>query len=553
MSATARLVREVLVARLGEWYGVRPEDVTDDRPFAEHGLTSRDAVALTALLGRAVGRQLPATLLWETPTPAALVAALTAQEDRPPAGVPSARAATTASPAAGAPVAVVGVGCRFPGGADSPAAYWQLLTDGRDAVGTVPEGRWERFVPAGSVLPADLGRHGGFLDDVEEFDAEFFGIAADEAVALDPQQRMLLEVTREALDHAAIPAPSLAGTRTGVFVGISGTEYAHLTAGRPESVTPWTAAGASLSVAAGRVSYALDLRGPSLAVDTACSSSLVAVDHAVRALADGTCDVALAAGVNVLLSPTVTLGLQRAGALSADGRCKAFDAAADGMVRGEGCGVVVLKRLPEAERAGDRVLAVITATEVNSDGRSNGLTAPNAAAQRDLLAHAHGADGRQLDYVEAHGTGTPLGDPVEAGALGAVLGQGRSAEQPLLLGSVKTNIGHLEAAAGIAGLIKTVLALHHDELPGQLHFAEPNPHLDLDALRLRVLTAPEPWPRYSGTATAGVSSFGFSGTNAHVVLREHRPGTAAERAPSLAADPALTADGLGAPREPGGR
>ncbi|MFF6638226.1 beta-ketoacyl synthase N-terminal-like domain-containing protein [Streptomyces althioticus] len=544
MSATARLVREVLVARLGEWYGVRPEDVTDDRPFAEHGLTSRDAVALTALLGRAVGRQLPATLLWETPTPAALVAALTAEEDRPPAGVSSARAATTASPAAGAPVAVVGVGCRFPGGADSPAAYWQLLTEGRDAVGTVPEGRWERFVPAGSVLPGDLGRHGGFLDGVEEFDAEFFGIAADEAVALDPQQRMLLEVTREALDHAASPAPSLAGTRTGVFVGISGTEYAHLTAGRPESVTPWTAAGASLSVAAGRVSYALDLRGPSLAVDTACSSSLVAVDHAVRALTDGTCDVALAAGVNVLLSPTVTLGLQRAGALSADGRCKAFDAAADGMVRGEGCGVVVLKRLDDAERAGDRVLAVITATEVNSDGRSNGLTAPNAAAQRDLLAHAHGADGRQLDYVEAHGTGTPLGDPVEAGALGAVLGQGRPAEQPLLLGSVKTNIGHLEAAAGIAGLVKTVLALHHDELPGQLHFADPNPHLDLDALRLRVLTAPEPWPRYSGTATAGVSSFGFSGTNAHVVLREHRPGPAA--------DPALTADGLGAPREPGG-
>ncbi|MBT3166092.1 acyltransferase domain-containing protein [Streptomyces sp. Vc74B-19] len=560
MSATARLVREVLVARLGEWYGVRREDVTDDRPFAEHGLTSRDAVALTALLGRAVGRQLPATLLWETPTPAALVAALTAEEDRPPADAPSARAAMTASPAAGAPVAVVGVGCRFPGGADSPAAYWRLLTDGRDAVGTVPEGRWERFVPAGSVLPADLGRHGGFLAGVEEFDAEFFGIAADEAVALDPQQRMLLEVTREALDHAAIPAPSLAGTRTGVFVGISGTEYAHLTAGRPESVSPWTAAGASLSVAAGRVSYALDLRGPSLAVDTACSSSLVAVDHAVRALADGTCDVALAAGVNVLLSPTVTLGLQRAGALSADGRCKAFDAAADGMVRGEGCGVVVLRRLADAERAGDRVLAVITATEVNSDGRSNGLTAPNAAAQRALLAHAHGPDGRHLDYVEAHGTGTPLGDPVEAGALGAVLGQGRPAEQPLLLGSVKTNIGHLEAAAGIAGLIKTVLALHHDELPGQLHFADPNPHIDLDALRLRVLTAPEPWPRYSGTATAGVSSFGFSGTNAHVVLREHRPGPAADPALSLAADPALslaadpalTADGPGAPREPGG-
>ncbi|MEV7784333.1 beta-ketoacyl synthase N-terminal-like domain-containing protein [Streptomyces sp. NPDC088106] len=540
MSATARLVRETLVARLGEWYGVTPEEVTDDRPFAEYGLTSRDAVALTALLGQAVGRRLPATLLWETPTPAALVAALTAEQEQPPAGTAvtvhpaggpttalPATGSTAALPATGSPVAVVGVGCRFPGGADSPAAYWRLLTEGRDAVGTVPEGRWERFVPPGSVLPDDLGRHGGFLDGVEEFDAEFFGIAADEAVALDPQQRMLLEVTREALDHAAIPAPSLAGTRTGVFVGISGTEYAHLTAGRPESVTPWTAAGAALSVAAGRVSYALDLRGPSLAVDTACSSSLVAVDHAVRSLADGTSDVALAAGVNVLLSPTVTLGLQRAGALSADGRCKAFDAAADGMVRGEGCGVVVLKRLADAERAGDRVLAVITATEVNSDGRSNGLTAPNAAAQRALLTHAHGPDGRQLDYVEAHGTGTPLGDPVEAGALGAVLGRGRPAEQPLLLGSVKTNIGHLEAAAGIAGLIKTVLALHHDELPGQLHFADPNPHVDLDALRLRVLTSPEPWPRYSGTATAGVSSFGFSGTNAHVALREHRPHRAA--------------------------
>ncbi len=539
MNGTARLVRDVLETRLHEWYGVPPEDVTDDRPFAEYGLTSRDSVALTALLGQAVGRRLPATLLWETPTPAALVAALTAEEQESPAGdVTTDVTPAVPLPADGAPVAVVGVGCRFPGGADSPTAYWQVLTDGRDAVGTVPGGRWEGFVPPGSVPPGNLVPHGGFLDRLADFDAEFFGIAADEAVALDPQQRMLLEVTREALDHAAIPAPSLAGTRTGVFVGISGTEYAHLTAARTESVTPWTATGAALSVAAGRVSYALDLRGPSLAVDTACSSSLVAVDHAVRSLAAGTCDTALAAGVNVLLSPAVTLGLQRAGALSADGRCKAFDAAADGMVRGEGCGVVVLKRLADAERDGDRILAVITATGVNSDGRSNGLTAPNASAQRALLDRAHGPDGPLVDYVEAHGTGTPLGDPVEAGALGAVLGRGRPAEQPLLIGSVKTNIGHLEAAAGIAGLIKTVLALHHDELPGQLHFARPNPHIDLDALRLRVLTSPEPWPRYSGTATAGVSSFGFSGTNAHVVLREHR----ARRSggpPSVPARPAV--------------
>ncbi|MFJ4715367.1 beta-ketoacyl synthase N-terminal-like domain-containing protein [Streptomyces sp. NPDC088785] len=518
----AERIRELLVTRLGAWYGVAPGEVADDRPLAELGLTSRDAVALTALLGEAVGRRLPATLLWEAPTPAALVAALTEEPGEPP------RADAVADPA-GAPVAVIGVGCRFPGGADSPAAYWRLLTEERDAVTTVPAGRWEPFVPPGSRLPAELSRHGGFLGDggdggdrLAAFDAEFFGIGVDEALALDPQQRLLLEVAREALDHAALPAPSLAGTRTGVFVGVSGTEYAHLTAARPEAVTPWTASGGALSVTAGRLSYLLDLRGPSLAVDTACSSSLVAVDHAVRSLADGSSDVALAAGVNVLLSPAVTLGFQRAGALAADGRCKAFDAAADGMVRGEGCGVVVLKRLADARRDGDRVLAVITGTGVNSDGRSNGLTAPNGAAQRALLAQVHGAAGGSVDYVEAHGTGTPLGDPVEAAALGAALGRGRSPRQPLLLGSVKTNLGHLEAAAGIAGLIKTVLALHHDELPPQLHFTAPGPHLDLDGLGLRVVAEPEPWPRYSGTATAGVSAFGFSGTNAHVALAEHR-------------------------------
>ncbi|MGY0020375.1 alpha/beta fold hydrolase [Streptomyces sp. YJ-C3] len=517
MTSAAQRVREVLVDRLGAWYGVPPDEVTDDRPLAELGLTSRDAVALTALLGEVTGRRLPATLLWETPTPGALVAALTTADEEP---LPE--PASSPAPTSSSLVAVIGVGCRFPGGADSPTAYWRLLSEGRDAVGTVPEGRWEQFVPPGSTLPADLSRHGAFLDGLADFDAEFFGIAADEAVALDPQQRLLLEVTREALDHAALPAPSLAGTRTGVFVGISGTEYAHLTAARPESVTPWTAPGGALSVAAGRLSYTLDLRGPSLAVDTACSSSLVAVDHAVRSLADGASDMALAAGVNVLLSPAVTLGFQRTGALAGDGRCKAFDAAADGMVRGEGCGVVVLKRLADAERDGDRVLAVITGTAVNSDGRSNGLTAPNASAQRSLLAQVHRAEGRLVDYVEAHGTGTPLGDPVEAGALGAVLGRGRSPEQPLLIGSVKTNLGHMEAAAGIAGLIKTVLALHHDELPAQLHFTEPGPHVDLDALGLRVVTSPEPWPRYSGTATAGVSAFGFGGTNAHVALAEYR-------------------------------
>ncbi|MFD5073936.1 beta-ketoacyl synthase N-terminal-like domain-containing protein [Streptomyces sp. NPDC058371] len=641
MRPTHPQIRGLVVERLGAWYGLAPEEVADDRPLAELGLTSRDAVALTALLSDLAGRRLPDTLLWDAGTIDALARELTTERPGaptpepgkphtpvpagthgqfvpggpdtdvrpmpgfpgprrefvpgtadpgaqsgtgppdsvpaavapdtdvrpvpgfpgprrefvpgtadpgaqsgtgPPDSVPAAVAADTdvrpvpgfpgprgefvfgapdpgaqsgtarpeSVPAAPACVAVVGLGCRFPGGADSPEAYWRLLTEGRDAVGTVPAGRWDPF-----AVDPEVSRHGAFLDDIAGFDAEFFGIGAHEAAAMDPQQRMLLEVTREALDHAAL---SVTGTRTGVFVGISGNEYAHLTAAAPDA---WTATGAALSIAAGRLSYALDLRGPSLAVDTACSSSLVAVHHAVRSLLTGECDAALAAGANLLLTPAVTLSLQRAGALAPDGRCKAFDATADGIVRGEGCGVVVLKRLADAERDGDRVLAVIRATAVNSDGRSNGLTAPSAAAQRTLLAEVH-PDPATVDYVEAHGTGTALGDPIEAGALGAVLGTGRALEQPLLIGSVKTNLGHLEAAAGIAGLIKTVLALHHGEIPPQLHYTGPGPHADLDALGLRVVTESEPWPRYSGTATAGVSAFGFGGTNAHVVLAEHR-------------------------------
>ncbi|MEV6752535.1 beta-ketoacyl synthase N-terminal-like domain-containing protein [Streptomyces sp. NPDC051214] len=522
-------IRGEIVESLSAWYGLAAEEIADDRPLAELGLTSRDAVVLTARLSDLVGTRLPATLLWEASTIGALTERV-ARGEPEHGGAPSKQAGAGASPTQGdTPVAVIGIGCRLPGAVTSPAAFWRLLGEGRDAVGTVGEDRWAPFVRAGRSLPDDLSRHGGVLGDgsvegVAGFDAEFFGIGADEATAMDPQQRMLLEVTREAVDHAALPAPSLAGTRTGVFVGISGNEYAHLTTADPASIGAWTPPGAALSVAANRLSYLLDLRGPSMAVDTACSSSLVAVHHAVRSLGAGESDVALAAGVNLLLSPAVTLGFQRAGALAADGRCKAFDASADGMVRGEGCGVVVLKRLADAERDGDRVLAVIESTAVNSDGRSNGLTAPSADAQRTLLEQCHAGLPGPVDYVEAHGTGTSLGDPIEASALSAALGagQGRATDQPLLIGSVKTNIGHLEAAAGIAGFIKTVLALHHDEIPPHLHFTAPGPHADLDALGLRVVTGPEPWPRYSGIARAGVSAFGFGGTNAHVVLAEHR-------------------------------
>ncbi|MFL1898730.1 alpha/beta fold hydrolase [Streptomyces tauricus] len=542
MSVSRTAVRALVAERLHGWYGLPPGELIDDRPLAEAGLTSRDALALTAALGELVGRRLPDTLLWDAPTIDALVEHL-AEEGPTTTAAPAPAPTSVSAPGAAVAVAVVGVGCRFPGGVTSADAYWRLLTRGRDAVGTLPAGRWDPFVRDPAQLPDDVVRHGAFLgglDTVVGFDAEFFGIPAHEATAMDPQHRMLLEVTREALDHASLSAAALAGTRTGVFVGISGNEYAHLTTADPRAVDAWTATGAALGVAAGRLSYALDLRGPSLAVDTACSSSLVAVHHAVRSLVSGESDTALAAGVNLLLTPAVTLGFQRAGALAPDGRCKAFDAAADGIVRGEGCGVVVLKRLTDAERDGDRVLAVIRATAVNSDGRSNGLTAPNAEAQRALLAEAHTAPAT-VDYVEAHGTGTSLGDPIEAGALGAVLGRDRDPEQPLLIGSAKTNLGHLEAAAGIAGLVKTVLALHHGEIPGQLHFTRPGPHADLDALGLRVVTSPEPWPRYSGTATAGVSAFGFGGTNAHAVLTEHRPVTRppATTTPQSAGRPAL--------------
>ncbi|MEV5437624.1 type I polyketide synthase [Streptomyces sp. NPDC052682] len=525
----ARALERLIAERVAVWYGTAAEDVPMDRPLADLGMSSRDAVALAGELSRATGRDLPATLLWETPTGEALVARLCGPAAEPGAVAVSSRApGHAAGPAAGSrepvrtaePVAVVGVGCRLPGGVHGPDGYWRLLTGGVDAIRRVPEDRWRDFTPS---PPADALPYGGYLDDIAGFDAEFFGISPREARVMDPQQRILLEVVHEALDHAAVPAASLAGTATGVFVGVSAPEYGQLTGADPGAADPLAPAGAALSVAAGRVAYVLDTRGPCLAVDTACSSSLVAVHQACVSLRTGECDTAIAAGVNLLLSPAVTVAFRRVGALAPDGRCKPFSAAADGIGRGEGCAVVILKRLSDAERDGDRVLAVVRATAVNSDGRSNGLLAPNPAAQQALLETAYARSGLRpglLDYVEAHGTGTPLGDPIEAGALEAVLGRDRDPDQPLLLGSVKGNLGHLESAAGAAGLVKTVLALHHDLLPPSLHGTHGTA---LPGTRLRLVTEPEPWPRYGGTATAGVSGFGFGGTNAHVVLEEWRP------------------------------
>ncbi|MGX5210551.1 beta-ketoacyl synthase N-terminal-like domain-containing protein [Streptomyces violaceus] len=515
-------LRRLIAERVAAWCGTSPEAVPTDRPLADLGMSSRDAVALAGELSRATGQELPTTLLWETPTAEALMARLCGAGSSQASGSDAAPVARAGLPSGTAePVAVVGVGCRLPGGVYGPDGYWRLLSEGVDAIRRVPEDRWRDFT---AFPPADAHPYGGYLDDIAGFDADFFRITPREAAVMDPQQRILLEVVHEALDHAAVPAGCLAGTATGVFVGVSAPEYGQLTGADPGAVDPWAPAGGALSVAAGRLAYVLDARGPSMAVDTACSSSLVAVHHACVSLRTGESDTAIAAGVNLLLSPAVSVAFRRAGALAPDGRCKPFSASADGIGRGEGCAAVILKRLSDAERDGDRVLAVVRATVVNSDGRSNGLMAPNPAAQQALLESAYARAGlaaAHVDYVEAHGTGTPLGDPIEAGALGAVLGADRDPDQPLLLGSVKGNLGHLESAAGIAGLVKTVLALHHDSIPPSLHCAEGSSLADD---RLRVVTEAEPWPRYGGTAVAGVSGFGFGGTNAHVVLEEGPPG-----------------------------
>ncbi|WP_410674302.1 beta-ketoacyl synthase N-terminal-like domain-containing protein [Amycolatopsis sp. cmx-4-68] len=523
-------LRRWLLDTVAEHTGVPAEP---DRPLADCGLSSRQAVGITADLEDLLGTRLPATLLWESPTIDHLARSLTAG----PAPEPEVPAATDRRRTD--PVAVVGLGCRWPG-ADGLDAYWDLLRIGRDAVRSAPPGRWS--ADAAPVL-------GGFLDDVAGFDAEHFGITPREAATMDPQQRMLLEVTWAALEHAGIAPVSLRGSRTGVFTGIATHDYGHLTMTGGD-VDLWTATGAAGSIAANRLSYVYDLRGPSVAVDTACSSSLVAVHHAVRALRDGEADLALAAGVNLMLLPGPTAAFAAAGLLAGDGRCKTFAAGADGIARAEGCGVVVLKRLADAEVDGDRVLAVIRSSAVNSDGRSNGMAAPNPAAQQAVLRDAYrgaGLDPSTVDYVEAHGTGTLLGDPIEAGALGAVLGTGRQPGAPLLVGSVKTNIAHTEAAAGIAGLIKVVLAMTHGELPPQLHFTAPNLHIPFEELRLKVVTERRPWPRYTGHATAGVSAFGFGGTNAHVVLEEAAPPGAGVRSGDQGPRPGIAAERAGRP------
>jgi thioester reductase-like protein len=419
------------------------------------------------------------------------------------------------------PIALVGIGCRLPGGVEGPEAFRALLRDGCDAITEVPASRWsldELYDPDPDAPGKTYTRHGGFIDDVEGFDARFFGIPPREAASMDPAQRVVLEVAWSALEHAGIAPDSLRASRTGVYVGMTSTDYAHVAAkvADPSRIDAYLSTGNAPNFAAGRLSYVLGLQGPSMVLDTACSSSLVTVHLACAALRAGECDLAIAGGVNLTLLPETTVALAKARMLSPGGRCRTFDGAADGYVRGEGCGLVALKRLSDAEAAGDEIVALVRGSAVNQDGRSSGVTVPYGPAQEAVVRRAlevAGAAPHEVAYVEAHGTGTPLGDPIELRALGRVLG---AREEPALIGSVKTNIGHLEAAAGVAGLIKAALAVEQGEVPAHLHLREPNPHVEWDDLPLRVATEATPLPE--GPHVVGVSSFGISGTNAHVVL-----------------------------------
>ncbi|CAI7975412.1 Polyketide synthase [Frankia sp. Hr75.2] len=426
------------------------------------------------------------------------------------------------------PVAILGLSCRFPGAAD-PEAFWRLLVDGRDAVREVPRDRWDvdAFYDPDPQAPGGMvTRSAGLLDDVDTFDSGFFGISRREAVRMDPQQRLFLEVAWEALEDAGQAAGALAGTATGVFAGVCANDYGTLQFGDIADVDAYVATGNAHSIVANRLSYFLDLVGPSVAVDTACSSSLVAVHLACQSLQTGESSMAVVGGVHLILSPLAHILFSRAQMLAPDGRCKTFDARADGFARGEGCGVVVLKRLSDALAAGDPIRAVIQGSAVNQDGRSNGLTAPSGLSQQAVVRRAHDSAGitpGQVGYVEAHGTGTALGDPIEVEALAEVFGPPAAPGAVCALGSVKTNIGHLEGAAGIAGLIKAVLALEHRVIPPTLHFGTLNPNITLAGTPFVIPTAPLPWPATGGRRYAGVSAFGFGGTNAHAVLAEAPP------------------------------
>ena len=523
---TVEQLRGWIRAWVADVTGLPEEEVVDTKPLENFGLSSRDAVVLSGELENLLGLQLDATVAYEYPTIAALAERLINGPAQTPAAAQVVRKAQNKATGTGAhDIAIIGVAGRFPG-ADNVEEFWQMLIEGRAGTGELPIGRWSEY-NADEVLRTKMetqNLQGGYLEDISSFDPEFFGLSPLEATNMDPQQRIILELAWEALEDAGLPANELRGTATGVYMGSTNNDYGMLIAADPAEAHPYALTGSSSSIIPNRVSYALDLRGPSVNVDTACSSSLVAIHQAVRGLREGDADVALAGGVNIQASPFITTSFGELGVISPTGGIHAFSDDADGFVRSDAAGVVVLKRLEDAEADGDNILGVIKGSAVNSDGHSNGLTAPNPDAQVDVLERAYldaEVDPLTVDYIEAHGTGTILGDPIEATALGKTVGAGRDAANPALLGSAKSNIGHSESAAGIVGLIKVIEGMRHGIIPPSINFSEPNRYIDFDAEHLEVVEDPREWPEYSGSKVAGISGFGFGGTNAHVVVTEY--------------------------------
>lgn len=536
-SLIVQSVSEHLLKQISLKIGRKPDEIDIYAPFSSIGIKSKDLLVIVAELGNWIDRKLPPTLGFDYPTIYALANYLCMAPKPHQSVFPNNKYTDNCEQKKSEPnsyknaypnepIAVIGIGCRFPGGCNTPESYWEFLENSGDGISEVPAERWDidSFYDSDSDLPGKMNtRWGGFLEHIDQFDPVFFGISPREAKGIDPQQRLIMEVGWEALENAGEIPAQLKGSKTGVFIGISGSDYGRLLFKEPSALDLYSGTGTSTSIAANRFSYYLGLRGPSIAVDTACSSSLVAVDLACQSLNNEDCSMALAGGVNLILSPEMTIIFSKARLMSPDGRCKTFDSSANGYVRSEGCGIVVLKRYSDALKDGNPIYGLIRSTHVNQDGESNGLTVPNGLAQEILIRenlNKAGVQPSQIGYAETHGTGTSIGDPIEVNSLGSVLGKNRATTNPLIIGSVKTNIGHLEQAAGIAGLIKVLLSLKHNKIPPHLHFNKINPLISLEDIPAVIPQQEVPWIPGHDKRIATVSGFSFGGVNAHVVIEE---------------------------------